>query len=381
MLEKAIIYLKFLYEKLKPRNQSQRIVWGCLILLFLWFGSGIFRSSSHSTLIESQELIEVPVITSTAIDKNPSLLVSGHTQENRSVILRPETNGQIFEISKPKGSSANRGEPILSITLDDRRAKLTEAQALADQRKLEYQAAHKLAQQNFKSKTGLADAKSKFEGALAHLTTMKKNLDDAKITAPFSGIVENTFVEIGSSVKSGDDLLEFVELNPLKVIANVSETEIDSIKQNQKAKVSLVSGQTVEGLVTYVGTKADDKTRTFRVEVTVPNENMTLKAGVTAEIAFEKPSVKVHKLSGAILLLNDNGILGVHGLSDNNKVVFYPIKILNHENADVYVMNLPEKIRLIERGQEFVTAGQQVQPIELSRKKSLAGHVSENKGG
>ena len=107
---------------------------------------------------------------------------------------------------------------------------------------------------------------------------------------------------------------------------------------------------------------ADPETRTFRVELEVPNEGYKLRSGVTAEITFKTNSVEAHFLSPAYLTLNDSGVLGLRAVDAENMVKFYPVRILADTPDGIWVQGLPETVRLIVVGQDFVRDGDKVQP-------------------
>jgi multidrug efflux system membrane fusion protein len=137
---------------------------------------------------------------------------------------------------------------------------------------------------------------------------------------------------------------------------------VNNIKEGDEGYAKLITGEVVKGTVRYVSKNSDPATRTFRVELLVPNENATLRGGVTAEITFQSDQVMAHKISPAILTLNDKGDIGVRSVNDQDIVEFYPVQILSDSNEGAVITGLPNQIRLIEVGQEFVLEGEKVLP-------------------
>ena len=111
--------------------------------------------------------------------------------------------------------------------------------------------------------------------------------------------------------------------------------------------------------------QADPKTRTYRVELTTANPEMTIPAGLTARIVFPTDSTHGYLISPATISLKDDGTIGVK-VVENGKVVFYPINIIETKPEGLFVSGLPEKISLITTGGDFVIEGQQVTSVEAS---------------
>ncbi len=101
---------------------------------------------------------------------------------------------------------------------------------------------------------------------------------------------------------------------------------------------------------------ADEATRTFRVEVEVPNPDLSIRDGQTAEIAISGGGQAAHLLPGSALTLDDSGQLGLR-LVVEGRAAFHPVTLLRDTAEGVWVAGLPEVADVIVVGQEFVTEG------------------------
>ena len=191
---------------------------------------------------------------------------------------------------------------------------------------------------------------------------MKIRLNDLVINAPFDGYIEERNAEVGDFVKDGNPIATIVESDPLLITGQISELQVGNISVGGEGSAKLVTGETVTGKIKFIGSMADPETRTFRVELEVPNEGYKLRSGVTAEITFKTNSVEAHFLSPGYLTLNDSGVLGLRAVGDDDIVKFYPVKILADTPDGIWVQGLPETVRLIVVGQDFVRDGDKVQP-------------------
>ena len=112
----------------------------------------------------------------------------------------------------------------------------------------------------------------------------------------------------------------------------------------------------------------DSATRMFPVEVLVENTNHQIVSGLTAEVMLTFEQNKAHFITPAILALKEDGTVGVKIINEQNRAEFYPVDILSHTENGMWVKGIPEKIRLITVGQEYVTVGQKVDPLKDEEK-------------
>src|SRR5262249_19780329 len=186
------------------------------------------------------------------------------------------------------------------------------------------------------------------------------------IHAPFAGVGEERRVEIGDFTDMGDKIARIVDLDPVLVVAQVSERDVDKIRVGMPGSARLVTGETVNGKVRFVGSAADAKTRTFRVELEVPNPPRAIVQGVSAELHLPVADLPAHRVSPAILTLAENGDVGVKTIGPGNTVEFHAVTIVATGADGVWLAGLPPTVTFITVGQDFVTAGQKVEPVPES---------------
>jgi multidrug efflux system membrane fusion protein len=149
---------------------------------------------------------------------------------------------------------------------------------------------------------------------------------------------------------------------PFLAVGAVSEQDVGKLKVGAPASATLVSGENVNGKVYFVATKADSSTRTFRVEVELPNADARLRDGVSADIHIPVKQVEAMKISPGILVLNDNGIVGVRTV-ESGMVHFKPVNIVSDGPEGMWVTGLSSGTTVITVGQEFVAEGSRVKAI------------------
>jgi multidrug efflux system membrane fusion protein len=166
----------------------------------------------------------------------------------------------------------------------------------------------------------------------------------------------------GEFVDAGDVVAEVLDNDPLTVVIQVPQQALSRIKPGQMADVQFITGEQRTGTVGFIGSNADQQTRTFRVEVTVDNPESTMPAGLSARIAIPTGQARGHFISPAILSLGTNGDLGIKTVESDNSVGFVPVSIVRAQTDGIWVTGLPESASIITVGQGFVNAGDVVDP-------------------
>ena len=97
------------------------------------------------------------------------------------------------------------------------------------------------------------------------------------------------------------------------------------------------------------------------MEVVNPSGAMT--SGLTAKLLIPQPKQFAHNISPSLLILSDQGHLGIKGITPDNKVVFHNINILKAENTGIWITGLEEETQVITVGQGYVEYGEEVNPV------------------
>jgi len=157
----------------------------------------------------------------------------------------------------------------------------------------------------------------------------------------------------------------------------VKERDIGKLREGMDGIAHLVTGVSAKGTINFIAARAENETRTFRIDLLIPNKDGALKSGVTADIEIPLAPKRAVKLPPSILTLNDNGKVGVRVVSPDNAVKFYPVKILSEEASGIWIEALPPRSKIITVGQDFVKPGQKVEAVQdpkfLSQKPKSDG--------
>ncbi len=339
-----------------------------LVLVVLWIGSGLLKGSDQhqpnsDALAKSNDIPRVQVMKVAATNRNATVTVRGRTEALHAVDVRAETDGVVQAIHFEKGDRVKAGQILCELRVNDRVAKQEEARALVSQREKEYAAAANLAKLGYVSDTQAKQSAAALEAAQAQLRTTDITLANTKIRAPFDGLVDDRYVNEGDYMRVGDKCAMIVAPEPFLAVGAVSERNVGQVKIGDPASATLVTGETVQGKVRFVADRAELATRTFRIEVELPNPDAHLRDGVSADIHIPVKELKAMKISPGILVLNDSGVIGVR-IVENGIVHFRPVEIVSDGPDGMWVAGLREGTSVITVGQEFVNEGARVKPVQ-----------------
>ncbi len=306
-----------------------------------------------------QDLVQV--IDSVALETDDRLSLHARTEAFRTVNVAAETVGQVAEILVERGQVVSAGEVLVRLDLDTRDIAVAEAEAQVAQRQIEFDAAEELASQGFNSEIRKAEAQSLLAASRYALAHARMMLERVEITAPFGGVVDDRMVEIGDFVDVGQPVAMIVDLDPIKVVGAVAEQVIGDISPGMAGTAEIVGIGEVAGRVAYISRIANPATRTFEVELLVDNADRAIAAGLTAELVLPLASASAHRVSPSVLSLADDGTVGVKIVDADQRARFVPVEILGDaSDGMIWLGGLPETIRLITIGHEFVAPGQPV---------------------
>lgn len=356
---------KFLkmWRSMKPRYQ-----WaiGIALVVTAWLATGlIFHPNSGADDTAKANTDTTPLVkvrTLVASDRNATITVRGRTQALHEVDVRAEVEGVVQALHFEKGDRVKTGQVLCELKMNDRGARLSEAQAMADQRQKEYEVAKSLFKDGFRSKTQMAQAEASLQAARAAVNTQSISANNTRIKAPFDGVIDDRYVNVGDYMRAGDKCAMLIAPEPFLATATLNEQEVGSVTVGDPATVNLVTGEAVQGKVRFVADRADTATRAFRVEVELPNPDAKLRDGVSADIHIPVKRVKAQQISPGILVLDDSGTVGVRTVQ-NGKVAFIPVQVISDGPEGMWIAGLPDKVTVITVGQEFVSDGEKVETV------------------
>ena len=277
------------------------------------------KASEQDT--DAVEAIPVKVQKLEKQDIARTLDYTANLQADEQVYYAPASTGRIEKIYVEVGDRIKKGQ--LLVTMDQ--TQLHQAEVQLKNLEAEYNRAKMLNETQSISKQAYDAAVTQYEVAKSNVDFLKEN---TKMLAPFDGIVTGKYFENGELYTgaafggaSKPSIIAIEKINPLKAYVNLSEQYFLSVKKGTKIelKSNLYPDRTFEGTVSIVYPTIDPASRTFTVEIKIPNSDEALRPGMYGTINFfigttetvVAPAIAVLKLQGAndrYVFLNKDGV-------------------------------------------------------------------------
>ncbi|WP_323006946.1 efflux RND transporter periplasmic adaptor subunit [Pseudorhodobacter sp.] len=347
----------------------------------------------------AERRVRVLALHSLAQLADSAILARGQTEAARQVVVKSETSGLIVSEPLRRGAYVTRDQALCVLDPGTRQAQLKEAQARlmeatsrlpesesrlieararVSEAEINARAATRLSQDGFASETrvaatiaavesaraGVNAAQSGVSAATAGIRSAEAGIEAAEreiarltLTAPFDGLLETDTAELGALLQPGAPCATVIQLDPIKLVGFLAETDVDKVSVGAMARARLASGRETVGRVTFLSRSADPLTRTFRVEVTVANDGLNIRDGQTAELMIATAGKPAHLLPASALTLDDDGRLGIRAVNSESRAEFMPVLLQRDTVEGVWVEGLPDAVDVIVVGQEFVIDG------------------------
>lgn len=336
-----------------------------LALLTFWMMSG---STSEAPKEDSLEKLENDALTKVRVERRQASQIAsvielhGRTEADRRAKLSAETSGRVDAILVQRGDIVKKDQILIKLAEKEKQLRLQQAKATLKQRELEYEAAKRLKKSGLTAQTKLAENEANLEMARAEVEAAALDISYTEIRAPFDGIFNERFVEVGDLLSVGSEIGEILDVDPIVVRGDIPELSVSDVTIGQLGTAHLITKQAFTGKVRYLSKASDDATHTFKVELALDNSEYTIPVGVSATIKLQSEKIYAHKISPAALSLSKNGGLGVKVIDDNNTVTFKTVEIVRSEKDGVWLSGLNTRENIITVGQGFVDHGDLVEP-------------------
>ena len=354
---------------------------GLVAAAALWIVSGHLlphesaesRAAPQPTEAGAKKPFRVAVVDTTVDTHSRKLVISGRTEADRKVTTFARTNGVLEELRVRRGSRVKAGDIIAVLSDDAREAQVMQAKAVIEQRKVELEAKRRLVQTNAFPRLELISLEAQFKVAEAALATAEAERDRGFVKAPWDGVITE-ISEVGTSAFAfaGKEIAQIVGLDPMLALIEVSERNVGSVKVGGMAEVRLASGgQTRTGRVRYVSQSASQTTRTYRVEVELPNADYSIPDGITAEVTIPLAPTPATRVPRSALIFSSAGDLGVRTVDGEGKVAFAPATVVEDDQNFMWLRGVPNGSRVIVQGQDFVREGSLVDAVTAPEQSAL----------
>ncbi|HOY94495.1 MAG TPA: efflux RND transporter periplasmic adaptor subunit [Catalimonadaceae bacterium] len=266
--------------------------------------------TSAGAVVKIKTIASTPVQTSVF---RHYVSVQGTLEAEENLMVTSKIPGQITAVKVKEGDVVRQGQIVA--VLDDEliRKSIDEVKSSLDQVLVMYNKQKALWDQKIGTEMQYLTLKNQKESLEKKMETLNSQVNQNYVTAPFSGVIDDVFVKVGSIASPGVPLMQLVNTNDLKATAKVPDSYVAFIKQGDQVKVNFPDlNKTIDASVTYVGRIVDPMSRTFKIEVKLPGGNPDLKPNLMSLIQIND------KTSNSAIVIEENIVQP----TEEGKIVF-----------------------------------------------------------
>jgi RND family efflux transporter MFP subunit len=274
-------------------------------------------------------------------DNSPYVSASGKIEAENSADLSTRMMGYVTKVYVQIGQKVNAGQTLVSINDSDLLAKKAQADANILQATAGFNSAKKdydrfvaLFKQQSASQKELDDMTARYEMDKAGLEGAKQMRNEvlaqfnySNITAPFSGVVTNTFVKEGDMANPGMPLVSIEGASKLEVSAMVSESDITSIKKGMPVSILVKSSnEKLTGKVSEVSLSAKNTGGQYLVKINLDKTNSSVLSGMFVNVQFPIEN-KVSTTTNNMILIPESALvkqgqlIGIYTVTNDNVAI------------------------------------------------------------
>jgi multidrug efflux system membrane fusion protein len=354
---------------------------GLVVAATAWIASGhLFphETASSKAAVRSTEseakAFRVSVVPAMVEQRSRKLVLSGRTEADKKMMVTARASGVVTELKVRRGQMVQQGDVIAILSDEARESQVAQARAMLSQRKAELEAKMKLVAQGTLPRLEQGNWEAQYKAAEAGLAAAEAERERGVVRAPWSGVINDLPVEIGQAAFSmaGKEIAQIVALDPVLAVVEVAERKLHGLKLGDQAEIRLVTGHTARGRIRFISRTASPATRTYRVDVEIPNADGYIPDGITAEVTIPLAPTPSTRVPRSALTFSSNGQLGVRVVGESSKVAFVPVTVVEDEQQHMWVDGVAQAARVIVAGQDFVREGQVVEAVEAEAPKTAA---------
>ena len=253
------------------------------------------------------------------VNRRATVSASGTVESRHAADIGFRVTGRVTRVLVDEGDQVKAGQLLAALDAVEYRLGHEAARADLDRAQDQHARLKALAARNSVAPADLAKAEAAFHGAEAQAGLAAQHVSDAELRAPTSGVVGRRLVEPGDQVTPAKSAFTIVSLDPIQVNVGVPEAAIGRVREGATTTVTVaaLANQSFQGRIRVVGVIADPTTRTYRVQVLVPNPKYILRPGMIAETLIQDTAmVKALTVPGEAVVRDADGATLVY--------VYYP---------------------------------------------------------
>ena len=259
--------------------------------------------------LEPNKVVNRTLVTTQNVEKSDFksyASIQATVKSDDIVLASSEIGGRLLHVAVKEGQNVNKGQLIAQTDLESVDKQIAELETSLDLAITTYERQKRLWDQNVGSEMQYLQAKNNKERLEKSLETIGYQKTKSKVYAPISGVVDHVFLKAGELAGPGAPIVQILNTQKVKVVADVPESYLNKIKKGEMVTVQFPAiDQEFKSKVTLIGRTINPSNRTFTVEIALPNKNRMLKPNLLS-----------------VMLIND---------IDEKDVIVIPLELVQQE--------------------------------------------------
>lgn len=259
---------------------------------------------------------------------NHYLEVQGSVVTKQNIVLFPEYAGTLTNVYVKEGQQVSKGQILAKIDDSGLSQQLAQVKVQENLAKTTFERQKRLWEQNIGSEIQYLQAEANYNALQSSVKQLEAQLNKTKITAPFSGIVDDVISEQGSVVAPGQSpILRIVNLNDMYIEAEVPENYLPNVVPGKQVEAFFpILNKTVITKVRQVGNYINPNNRSFKIEVGISNKDNDVKPNLTTRL-------KINDYTNEKALLIPQNVISENGNGDQYVYIVKDVDSLNRAIA------------------------------------------------
>ncbi|QMU66011.1 MAG: efflux RND transporter periplasmic adaptor subunit [Flavobacteriaceae bacterium] len=252
------------------------------------------------------------------------LELQGNVMTKQNVLVYPEVSGLLEKVYVKEGQQVSKGQVLGRIDDAGATQQLAQLEVVAELAKTTFERQKRLWDNKIGSEIEFLQSKTNYESTKNQVIQAKKQLAKFNIRAPFSGVIDDIIKDPGTVVSPGPnaEIFRIVNLNNMYIETDVPEAYITNITKGKNVKIEFpVLGTSMNTKIRQVGSFINPENRTFKIAVSVPNKNNSIKPNLTAKLKInDYTNEKAILIPQSIVSENSQGQQYVYVIKEIEKV-------------------------------------------------------------
>jgi RND family efflux transporter MFP subunit len=291
--------------------------------------------------------------------------VQGTVEAEQSVELFPESSGNITNIFVEEGQNVYKGQTLIQIDNSILKTNMAELQTQLELASTTYERQKRLWDQNIGSEIQFLQSKAKKEGLENSIESLKAQAKKLKISAPFSGTVDEVFSKIGGLATPMTPAIRLVNLKQVHVESEVTETFLKHIQKGTEVELFFPTiGKNISAKVNQVANYINPENRSFKIRIKVNNPNSELKANLLADLKINDFKQNGIVIPTKLIQKDRMGDSFVYTLKKEKEAYVvektYIVQKMTYANESFIEKGLLEDVLIVDKGARLIKVNETV---------------------